>query len=80
MPSTRVAYNVRPSWAVAIEHYADFGPLRNFYSGHDQSHQIFAVFDHTSKLVDMEFGAGIGVTANPDKFQLKLILSRDLNN
>ena len=79
VPSMRVAYNLDNGWAIAAEHYADFGPLRHFYSAHDQAHQLFAVFDHSSKAVDVEFGAGIGVTASSDKFQLKLILSRDLN-
>src|SRR6202030_307574 len=31
-PATRVAYNLNPKTAVAVEEYADFGPLRNFYS------------------------------------------------
>ncbi len=79
VPAMRFAYNVSSAWAVALEEYADYGPLHKFHSVHDQSHQIFAVFDHTNKLMDVEFGAGVGVTAGSDKFQLKLILSRDLN-
>ena len=79
VPAERVAYNVSSTWAVALEEYADYGPLHKFNPAHDQSHQIFAVFDHSSKLMDVEFGAGVGVTAGSDKFQLKLILSRDLN-
>ena len=30
VPSTRVAYNFNDKWAVALEEYADFGPLRKF--------------------------------------------------
>jgi hypothetical protein len=78
-PATRVAYNFNPKWAVAVEHYADFGPLRNFYSASEQSHQIFGVFDHTtSKFGDFEAGIGIGVTGASDKLTLKLLWSKDL--
>jgi hypothetical protein len=78
-PSTRVAYNYSKKSAVAIEEYADYGQLRNFVPGSQQAHQIFAVFDHSGKFMDVEIGAGIGVTSASDKFTLKLILSRDLN-
>ena len=30
VPATRIAYNVNDKWAVAVEEYADFGPLRHF--------------------------------------------------
>ena len=30
-PATRVAYNFSPKWAMAVEEYADLGPLRQFY-------------------------------------------------
>ena len=51
-----------------------------FEKAADQAHQLFAVIDHTTKSgLDIEFGAGLGLTDAADKFQLKLILSRDLN-
>ena len=78
-PATRVAYNLNPKTAVAIEEYADFGPLRNFYSASEQFHQIYAVFDHSARWVDIEAGVGIGLTSASDKVTLKLMLSRDLN-
>jgi hypothetical protein len=79
VPSARVAYTVRPSWQLAIEEYADFGPVRGFNPVSEQAHQIFAVFDHGAKYVDIEGGIGFGLTDASDKLQLKLILSRDLN-
>ena len=79
VPSLRIAYNLKNSWAVAMEHYADYGTLNDFKSFHDQSHQFFAVFDKSTKAMDIEAGVGLGVTAGSDKWQLKLILSRDLN-
>ncbi len=78
-PSTRVAYNFNSHWAVAAEEYADFGPLRKFYSGRDQSHQLFAVMDYSGMPLDVEAGVGFGLTHASDRLVFKLILSRDLN-
>ena len=77
-PATRVAYNFSPNWAMAAEEYADFGPLRQFYSASEQSHQIYGVVDHKTKFADIEFGVGFGLTAASDKITLKLMLARDL--
>ena len=79
VPAERIAWNVSGSTALAMEEYADYGPLRQFMSGGDQGHQFFAVTDHNSKYLDVEIGAGVGITRGSDKFTLKLILSRDLN-
>jgi hypothetical protein len=79
-PATRVAYNLNPKTAVAVEEYADFGPLRNFYSASEQFHQIYGVFDRSTKFGDFEAGVGIGVTAASDKMTLKLLWSKDLNS
>jgi hypothetical protein len=78
-PAVRVAYNFSPKWAAAAEEYADYGPLRQIYSASEQSHQIWAVMDHTSKVFNIEAGMGFGVTKSSDKVTLKLMLSRDLN-
>jgi hypothetical protein len=78
-PSERVAFNVSPKWAVAVEEYADYGPIRRFRGRADQGHQIFAVVDHTADLMNIEAGVAFGLTSASDKFTVKLILSRDLN-
>jgi hypothetical protein len=78
-PSTRVAFNVKPEWQLAIEEYSDYGAVRHFSLSGDNVHQVFFVMDHTAKLMDIEAGVGVGLTASSDKLQLKLILSRDLN-
>ena len=78
-PSTRVAFNVKPKWQLAIEEYSDYGAVRHFSLSGDNVHQVFFVMDHTAKLMDIEAGVGVGLTASSDKLQLKLILSRDLN-
>jgi hypothetical protein len=79
VPATRIAYNVKDKWAVAIEEYADCGPLRKFLPARDQFHEVWAVLDHSSKIVNIETGVGFGVTAGADKLTFKLMLSRDLN-
>jgi hypothetical protein len=78
-PATRLAYNLDKTWAVALEEYADFGPLRAFYSSSLQQHQLFAVFDYNGKPWSIEGGVGAGLTSATDHLVLKLILSRDLN-
>lgn len=78
-PSTRVAYNASPQWAIAVEEYGDYGAVRHFNRGGDQSHQLFAVVDHSAKFLDFEAGIGFGLTGASDKLALKLILSKDLN-
>jgi hypothetical protein len=78
-PSFRVAYNRSPTWAVAVEEYADFGPLRGLHSISEQSHQLYAVVDYSGGALDVEAGVGAGLTRGSDHLTFKLILSRDLN-
>jgi len=79
-PTARVAYNFPTGWALAVEEYSDFGPLKDFHPLDEQSHQIYAVFDRATRFFDVEAGIGFGLTDASDKLTLKLILSRDLNN
>ena len=48
-PATRLAYNFSPLWAFAMEHYADFGPIRHFAPSAAQQHSLFAVIDYGGK-------------------------------
>ncbi|MGH9354562.1 MAG: hypothetical protein ACRD10_00350 [Terriglobia bacterium] len=79
VPAGRIAYNFNDKWAVAAEQYSDDGPLRDFYRANDQFQEVWAVLDHHSKIVDIETGVGVGVTAGADKLTFKLMVSRDLN-
>ena len=79
-PSMRLAYNYTPKWAFAAEHYADYGPVRQFGTVSEQYHALWAVFDHSSKTLNVEAGVGFGLTPATDKVTLKLMLSRDLNH
>jgi hypothetical protein len=80
VPATRVAYNLNDKWAVSVEEYADFGPLRQFVAVHDQFQEVWATLNHKSEVVNIETGVGIGVTGGADKLTFKLMLSRDLNS
>jgi hypothetical protein len=77
-PETRLAYNINDLWAVAAEEYDDFGQLRAFEPARRQTHELFGVIDFNGKPVNVEVGAGFGLTPATDRFTLKLILSRDL--
>jgi hypothetical protein len=78
-PATRVAYNFNDRWAVAAEEYAGFGPVRGFLPVSQQFQEVWAVMDHTSRIVNVEAGVGVGVTGGADRFTVKLMISRDLN-
>ena len=78
-PEMRVAYNFLTKWTVAVEEYADIGPLHDFYPTSEQSHQIYGIFDYRGKWGEIEAGVGFGLTAASDRVTLKLLLSRDLN-
>lgn len=79
-PATRVAYNLNDRWAVAVEEYDGYGPLRQFVPVNNQFHEVWGVFDRSSKVLSVEAGVGFGVTAGADKVTFKLMLSRDLNS
>src|SRR5437870_1068898 len=79
-PSVRVAYNVSPVWAAAIEEYADYGPFHDLHAARDQAHQLYLVVDRAGKQWDVEAGIGFGLTRASDGLTLKLILARDLKS
>ena len=78
-PSTRMAYHLDEKFALAVEEYDDFGPLRGFLPASRQSHQLFLVADYDGEPLSIEGGIGFGLTRGSDNLVLKLILSRDLN-
>jgi hypothetical protein len=78
-PASRIAYNFSSRWAVALEEYADCGTLGRFLPSNRQYHELYGVIDYMSKVINIEFGAGFGLTRASDEVTLKLILSRDLN-
>lgn len=77
-PATRVAYNLSKKVAVAIEHYADFGPLRHLRQASAQAQTLFGVLDYGSSSNGIEFGVGKGLTRATDSCVLKLMLMHNL--
>lgn len=75
-PAERIAYNFSPAWAVAAEHYADYGKVRHIEDLNGQQQALFAVVDYSGEPMDVEFGIGHGFTAASDDLVLKLMLAR----
>jgi hypothetical protein len=75
-PAERIAYNFTEHWAVALEHYADYGAVRHFETVDRQEQALFAVVDYSGAPVDVEFGVGHGFTAASDGLVLKLMLTK----
>jgi len=73
-PAIRLAYNFSPTWAVALEHYSDFGPFSHFYAGSGQQQTLFAVVDYNGEKNGVEFGVGHGFTPASDDLVIKLML------
>lgn len=76
-PAERIDYNLSKTWAVALEHYADFGPLRGFLPHDQQDQSLFAVVDYGGS-VNVEFGVGHSFTSGGDPLVIKLMLAFDL--
>ena len=76
-PAARVAYNFSESWAVAFEHYTDYGQLSHFEPLARQQQTLFAVVDYKADPMSVEFGIGHGFTTATDALVLKMILSYD---
>lgn len=78
-PSTRIAYKKTERLQLAVEEYADYGPLRSFYSGGNQGHQLFGVVSYgLGHGIDMDAGIGFGLTDATDDLTFKVILAKDL--
>jgi len=75
-PADRIAYNLSETWALAVEHYADFGRFANFEPLSRQYHALYGVIDYTRGPLNVEFGIGHGFTAVSESLILKLILTR----
>jgi len=73
-PCERVAYNINEKWAVAVEHYADLGELRDILPAHSQQRTLFAVVDYGGTPLSVEFGIGAGLTKASDNLVSKLML------
>lgn len=73
-PAARLARNLGEDRFIGIEYYADYGKIGDFLPLAQQSQQLFAVTDFKVNKVDVELGAGYGLTPGSDRFVLKVIL------
>ena len=74
-PAERVAYNLSETWALAVEHYADYGRFADFEPLRRQYHALYGVIDYSRDPFSLEFGIGHGFTAVSEPLILKLILT-----
>ena len=76
-PAAKVGYDFTPKINAGFEYYADYGPLTDPYSLHNQQQQLFAVTDlNVSPDWEINFGVGIGPTAATDHWIVKGIIGR----
>ena len=75
-PADRIAYNLSQTWALAVEHYADYGRFANFEPLSRHYHALYGVIDYNRDPLSLEFGIGHGFTAVSEPLILKLILTR----
>jgi hypothetical protein len=73
-PALRVARNLGEDRYIGLEYYSDYGKIGDFLPPQQQSQQLFAVTDFKVSNVDVELGAGYGLTPGSDRFVLKAIL------
>jgi hypothetical protein len=75
VPAERLAYNLSGVWAVALEHYWDYGKLNDPYSLDSQSQTLFFVVDYKGQTNQVEAGIGHGFTDASDDLVLKLMIA-----
>ncbi len=76
-PAERVAYNFSETWALAIEHYADYGFVSALEPLKHEAQSGFLVVDFNGEPNSVEFGVGHGFTAAADDLVLKLMVTHD---
>jgi hypothetical protein len=76
-PAARIACGLSDRLAVALEHYADFGPVEHFAAHSDRAQTLYAVLDYGGSGNGIEFGVGRGWTRASDSVVVKLMLMHD---
>jgi hypothetical protein len=76
-PGVKISYDFTSVVSGGIEYYADYGPLGDFDSTHNQQQMVFAVTDlNVSPVWEINIGVGIGATAATDHLIVKCIFGR----
>ena len=73
-PAMRLARNLGEDRFVGLEYYSDFGKIGDFLPLQKQSQQLFAVTDFKLNTLDVELGAGYGLTPGSDRLVFKAII------
>jgi hypothetical protein len=76
-PAERIAYNFAQIWAVALEHYEDYGRLNALAPLDRQDQTLFVVVDYKAEPNSVEFGVGHGFTGGGECLVFKLMLEHD---
>ena len=76
-PCERVAYRFSKIWAVAVEHYADYGRIGAIEPVKREGQTLFAVVDFNGDPNSVEFGIGHGFTAASDSLVFKLSITHN---
>lgn len=76
-PAAKIGYDFTRVVSGGLEYYADYGPIGNFDSLHNQQQQMFVVTDlNVSPKWEINVGVGVGATASTDHWIVKGILGR----
>ena len=76
-PCERIAYNFSKTWAAAVEHYEDYGPVSGFEPVKREEQTLFGVIDYKGDPNSVEFGIGHGFTAASDSLVIKLMVTHN---
>ena len=79
VPSERFAYNPSSRWALALEEYADYGSVSTFAPFPSPGPSAFCGVRLLRAHWTLRRASVLGLTDSSDRFQLKLIVARDLN-
>ena len=76
-PSAKFSYDFNKYISGGLEYYASYGSITGVSSLHNQAQQFFPTIDlNVSPNWEINFGVGIGATANTDHLIVKGILGR----
>ena len=76
-PSAKFSYDFNKYISGGLEYYASYGSITGVSSLHNQAQQFFPTIDlNVSSNWEINFGIGIGATANTDHLIVKGILGR----
>jgi hypothetical protein len=74
-PNATIGYDFTKKINGAIEYYGSLGPITGFDPLHDQEQQLFPAINlNLNPKWEINFGAGVGMTASTDHFIAKMIV------